>query len=99
MPTSSRILCIGSRMEAFIQTLRHNSFEVMGASSFQSAKAITHLFPPSAILIDATDPDLLRQVKFSCPKIPVLPVSSDCDERLLIDHVATVLEAHAKTAS
>ena len=86
-------------MDGFIQTLRRNSYEVMGASSFQSAKALTHLFPPSAILIDATDPDLLRQVKFSCPRIPVLPVSSDCDERLLIDNVSTVLEAHIKSSA
>ena len=99
MPLSSRILCIGSKMEGYIQTLRENRFEVMGALSFQSAKALTHLFPPNAILIDATDPDLLRQVKFSCPRIPVLPVASDCEECVLLDNVAAVLDANAKAVA
>lgn len=99
MQIGSRILCIGSKMEGFIHTLRRNSYDVMGASSFQSAKALTHLFPPNAIVIDATDPDLLRQVKFSCPRIPVLPVSADCEECVLLDNVSAVLQAHLKSTA
>jgi DNA-binding response OmpR family regulator len=97
MAGSSRILCIGPALDHIIHTLRQNSYEVMAATSFQSARALSRLFPPSAIVVDATEPDLLRQMKFSCPEVPVLPISCGWEDQVVLDNISTVLQAQLKS--
>ena len=61
MANRTRILCIGSGLDRFVDALRKTGYDVTYAPTLHPALALLRLFPPAAIVLQSDDSENLMQ--------------------------------------
>src|SRR5271169_3802808 len=74
-----RILCIGHHLEVTAEELRAAGFDVMMAANEQSARALIHHYPPTAIVARQ---DGGREIHQQHPQIPAVLVAANVGRKL-----------------
>jgi len=98
MATRTRVLCIGARFDRLVEALREAGYEVMVASTTQTAVAIFKLFPPAVIVSSAGTDGRILETSRKISGVPVVRTPADVPEGEwvgILDHVSSVLRVRA----
>jgi len=98
MGTRARVLCVGARFDRLVDALRRAGYEVMVASTSQTAVAIFELFPPAVIVSSAGNDGCKLEASPKISGVPVVRTPADVPEGEwigIVEHVSSVLRARA----